>query len=88
MNVIEIFPPAVQTELHDEKHQPDIKDGRHFGMPIKEFTEETWEGLNAGHDQIAVGMVKNWFNGFEQDRQKGFEMMRERMAQNSKQNGN
>ena len=25
IKVIEVFPPAVQTELHDEKHQPDMK---------------------------------------------------------------
>jgi hypothetical protein len=30
--------PAVQTELHDEKHQPDVKNGRAMGMPLDEFT--------------------------------------------------
>lgn len=40
IKVIEIYPPAVQTELHDEKHQPDIKNGRSFGMPLDEFTDE------------------------------------------------
>lgn len=40
IKVIEIFPPAVQTELHDEKHQPDIKNGRFLGMPLAEFTDE------------------------------------------------
>lgn len=40
IKVIEIFPPAVQTELHDEKHQPDIKNGRAMGMPLDEFTNE------------------------------------------------
>ena len=40
IKVIEIFPPAVQTELHDEKHQPDIKDGRSMGMPLDQFTDE------------------------------------------------
>lgn len=39
IQVIEIFPPAVQTELHDEKHQPDIKNGSQIGMPLKDFTE-------------------------------------------------
>lgn len=27
VKVLEIYPPAVQTELHDAKHQPDLKDG-------------------------------------------------------------
>jgi short-subunit dehydrogenase involved in D-alanine esterification of teichoic acids len=40
IKVIEIYPPAVQTELHDEKHQPDIKNGRSIGMPLDEFTNE------------------------------------------------
>lgn len=42
VKVIEILPPAVQTELHDEKHQPDIKNGRQMGMPLDEFIEATW----------------------------------------------
>ena len=28
------------AELHDEKHQPDIKDGGSIGMPLDEFTDE------------------------------------------------
>ena len=28
------------AELHDTKHQPDIKDGGSIGMPLDEFTEE------------------------------------------------
>lgn len=28
------------AELHDEKHQPDIKNGRNIGMPLGDFTEE------------------------------------------------
>lgn len=40
VKVIEILPPAVQTELHDAKHQPDIKDGHKIGMPLADFTDE------------------------------------------------
>lgn len=39
INVVEVYPPAVQTELHDERHQPDIKNGRSMGMPLDEFTQ-------------------------------------------------
>lgn len=39
IKVIEVYPPAVQTELHDERHQPDIKNGRSMGMPLDEFTQ-------------------------------------------------
>ena len=39
IKVIEVYPPAVQTELHDERHQPDIKNGRDIGMPLDDFTQ-------------------------------------------------
>jgi short-subunit dehydrogenase involved in D-alanine esterification of teichoic acids len=40
VKVVELLPPAVQTELHDAKHQPDIKDGAKMGMPLDDFTEQ------------------------------------------------
>ena len=40
IKVVELFPPAVQTELHDEKHQPDIKNGGQIGMPLEEFVQK------------------------------------------------
>jgi short-subunit dehydrogenase involved in D-alanine esterification of teichoic acids len=72
IKIIEIFPPAVQTELHDEKHQPDIKNGRQMGMPLREFTEESWAKLVAGEEQIPVGFAKGMFEGFEKARQGAF----------------
>lgn len=85
IEVIEIFPPAVQTELHDAKHQPDIKNGGAIGMPLNEFTEETYRGLEAGKDQIAVGMSQGAFNTWEQERQKMFHHMVEAMDKMLKQ---
>lgn len=75
IKVIEIFPPAVQTELHDEKHQPDIKNGRQMGMPIDEFTENSWAKLVKGDEQIPVGFVETAFERFEKSRQETFHMM-------------
>ncbi|KAF2706137.1 short-chain dehydrogenase/ reductase-like protein [Pleomassaria siparia CBS 279.74] len=72
IKIIEIFPPAVQTELHDEKHQPDIKNGRSMGMPLDEFTEDSWAKLVKGDDQIPVGFVEKSFEEFEKTRQKTF----------------
>jgi len=57
VKVIELFPPAVQTELHDAKHQPGIKDGRSIGMPIGEFMKTAWEGIVEGKEEIPVGFV-------------------------------
>ncbi|GFF41185.1 uncharacterized oxidoreductase DltE [Aspergillus udagawae] len=83
IKVIEIFPPIVQTELHDPKHQPDMAEtvhGKPFGIPVKEFTKETMEKLLAGDDQIPVGLSNIAFNSWEQQRQQAFrgvvEMMR------------
>lgn len=45
VKVIEVYPPAVQTELHDERHQPDIKDGRQMGMPLADFIQEVSSSL-------------------------------------------
>ncbi|KAJ9641032.1 hypothetical protein H2201_002267 [Coniosporium apollinis] len=85
VKVIEIFPPAVQTELHDAKHQPDIKNGAKIGMPLEQFVEETWAGLDKGEDQIPIGMSKMAFEGFELDRQKAFHKAIEHMAEMMKQ---
>lgn len=75
MKVIEVLPPAVQTELHDAKHQPDIKNGSRFGMPLNQFTEEAWAGLCAGEADVAVGMAKSGYEAFEEERQKVFKGM-------------
>jgi short-subunit dehydrogenase involved in D-alanine esterification of teichoic acids len=83
VKVIEVFPPIVQTELHDPKHQPDMAEtvrGKPFGIPVEEFTKETMAKLLAGEDQIAVGLSNIAFNSWEQQRQQAFrgvvEMMR------------
>jgi short-subunit dehydrogenase involved in D-alanine esterification of teichoic acids len=59
VKVIEILPPAVQTELHDAKHQPDIKDGGKIGMPLKDFIEDAWHSLDLGMEAIPVGRVRD-----------------------------
>lgn len=80
MNVIEIYPPAMQTELHYAKHQPDVKNGHLFGMPLNEFTEEAWVKLSDGDDQISIGSATLAFDGFEKKRQERFQEMRKRIA--------
>ncbi|KAK5195145.1 hypothetical protein LTR99_002615 [Exophiala xenobiotica] len=80
VKVIEVFPPAVQTELHDEKHQPDIQNGGSIGMPLDEFMDEAYAGLVDGQDQIPVGMAKRAFDGFEVKRQEAFAHMLKMMG--------
>ncbi|RDW88389.1 hypothetical protein BP6252_00421 [Coleophoma cylindrospora] len=72
VNVVEIFPPAVQTELHDAKHQPDLKNGHQIGIPLQEFIDSTWTGLVKGDEQIAVGPAKDIFDAVEPTRQRIF----------------
>ncbi|CEJ57323.1 Putative D-alanine transfer protein [Penicillium brasilianum] len=80
VKVLEIYPPAVQTELHDAKHQPDLKDGHLIGMPLQEFVDEVWAGLSKGEDQIAVGSAKDVFNQFEVKRQEIYRQMTEMLS--------
>jgi short-subunit dehydrogenase involved in D-alanine esterification of teichoic acids len=79
VKIIEIFPPAVQTELHNAEQG---KKGESFGMPLKDFTDEAFEGLTSeSNEQVAVQMAKTFmgFNGWEQERQATFQKMAERM---------
>ncbi|KAL8833136.1 MAG: hypothetical protein Q9170_004468 [Blastenia crenularia] len=75
VKVVELFPPAVQTELHDEKHQPDIKNGRQIGMPLDQFINEAYNGLAAGKEEVVVGDAAGWYNAFEPQRQQVFNKM-------------
>lgn len=64
-----------QAELHDAKHQPDIKDGRSIGMPLNEFTDAAWAGLRDGKDSIPVGQTQMGFDALEPARKKIFDHM-------------
>jgi short-subunit dehydrogenase involved in D-alanine esterification of teichoic acids len=75
VRVVEIYPPAVRTELHDTKHQPDLKDGHLIGMPLDDFTDEVWARLQNGEEQIAVGSAQEIFEAFEIKRQGLYEEM-------------
>lgn len=74
VKVVEVFPPAVQTELHDTKHQPDLVNGGEIGMPLAEYIDRMYAGLEKGDDQFAVGPGEAWLadGGFENTRVKMF----------------
>lgn len=81
VKIIELYPPAVQTELHDFEMGDK---GQYVGMPLKDFTEEAYEGLcSESNEQVPVQMVKTFmgFNGWEQERQKTFQKMCESVKQ-------
>jgi short-subunit dehydrogenase involved in D-alanine esterification of teichoic acids len=81
LKVIEVFPPAVQTELHDEKHQPDLKPGlgSKMGMPLAEFIDECSAGLENGDEQIFVGEMTKANLSWEMQRQDAFKQRFEPM---------
>lgn len=85
IKVIELLPPAVQTELHDQKHQPDIENGRQIGIPLEEYIDETWKGLSGGKDSVPVGMAAKGYapDGFETKRQQAFHGMIAQMKKSS-----
>lgn len=71
VRVIELLPPAVQTELHDSKNQPDIKNGGQIGMPLEQWLNTTWHGLLEEKESIPVGSAeKSW--RWEEERYKDF----------------
>nr|XP_036589881.1 short-chain dehydrogenase reductase family [Colletotrichum truncatum]KAF6801886.1 short-chain dehydrogenase reductase family [Colletotrichum truncatum] len=52
--VIEIWAPAVQTEIHDYMGK---ERGRAIGMPVQSFVEEAFEQFLAGAEDVIVGSV-------------------------------
>ncbi|KAK1468389.1 hypothetical protein CMEL01_00156 [Colletotrichum melonis] len=52
--IVEIWPPLVQTELHDYMGK---EKGRSMGMPVDAFTNETYKQLVSGTEHILVGSV-------------------------------
>lgn len=49
-------------------------------MPLDQFTQEAYDGLAAGKEQVPVGMSKQPFDTWEAERQKQFHGMIEAMA--------
>ena len=48
-------------------------------MPLDEFTEEAYQGLAAGKEQVPIGMAAEAFEKFECRRQDQFQAMIEAM---------
>ncbi|KAK1770775.1 short chain dehydrogenase [Phialemonium atrogriseum] len=78
IRVIEIIPPAVQTELHEL--QPDLVAAgqARIGLPLQAFADETWALLAADEelDEVVVTAVRDRFSGIEVEKRKGFELMK------------
>ncbi|RYO79650.1 hypothetical protein DL764_009997 [Monosporascus ibericus] len=75
VRVVEILPPAVQTELHELQEDLRARGHTNFGMPLVEFTDETWDALTKGKEEIPVGMVKDRFVKADDERREMFQQM-------------
>ncbi|KAI1380412.1 NAD(P)-binding protein [Hypoxylon crocopeplum] len=72
IKVVEILPPAVQTELHSQQAEL-VKIGEgNIGIPLAQFTDEAWAGLVKGDEEIPVGMVRDRFDATEEPRRSQF----------------
>jgi hypothetical protein len=65
---------SVPAELHNPQGEAG-KYGPAFGMPRDNFINDMFAGLDAGKDQIPVGMSIPNFEGFEMKRQEAMEKM-------------
>ncbi|KAK3308582.1 uncharacterized protein B0T15DRAFT_111509 [Chaetomium strumarium] len=73
--IIEIWPPAVQTELHDYMG---TERGRAVGMPLAAFVEQAWSQLAAGSEQVTVAADEDYLKLLDHRRTR-FEAMSDLM---------
>lgn len=80
LRVVEILPPAVQTELHALQPELRARGPTDFGMPLAAFVDDAWAGLVRSDEEIPVGTVKErWYQG-EGERRKAFDALVEAMG--------
>ncbi|KAH9898056.1 NAD-P-binding protein [Cubamyces lactineus] len=77
VNVIEILPPLVESELHD--HQGTTSALAKAWMPLDEFTKHAMEGLIRGDPQVAVGTAAKTVSKYEQDKQETVQRLYDKM---------
>jgi len=63
VNVIEIIPPLVESELHDAQGATSVV--QKFWMPLDEYTSITLRGLVKGDAEVAAGTALDNYNLFE-----------------------
>ncbi|KAI3326395.1 short chain dehydrogenase [Xylariaceae sp. AK1471] len=65
IKVIEIVPPAVQTELHELQEDLRAAGQANIGITIEEYMQDCWAGLEHGDEEILVGPIKANFSNLE-----------------------
>ncbi|KAH7311347.1 hypothetical protein B0I35DRAFT_377444 [Stachybotrys elegans] len=78
IRVIEIMPPAVKTELHSLQPELVAAGQADFGLPLDEFTDETWNLLKAkdiSDDEIKVKVLMDRAGEIETSKKEAFHML-------------
>ncbi|KAJ8494617.1 hypothetical protein ONZ51_g2202 [Trametes cubensis] len=78
VNVIEILPPLVESELHD--HQGITPALAKAWMPLDEFTKNAMEGLIRGDPQVAIGTAAKTVSKYEQDKQETVQRLHDQIS--------
>jgi short-subunit dehydrogenase involved in D-alanine esterification of teichoic acids len=77
VRVVEIVPPAVQTELHSQ--QPDLVAAgqAHFGLPLEAYADETWAALTAPEavDEVVCEALRERHGAVEERKREAFAQM-------------
>lgn len=84
IRVVEIMPPAVQTELHTQQSDLVAAGDANFGVPLKDFADETWGLMRSGEDldEIMIAQMKENFGHLDDGKRKLFHNMALRFKRN------
>jgi short-subunit dehydrogenase involved in D-alanine esterification of teichoic acids len=68
INVVEIAPPTVGTELHRERNDPDDnkKENNENALTVEEFTTEVMDKWKTGKEMISAGMGNDIVTSWEE----------------------
>lgn len=78
VRVIDILPPAVQTELHELQPELVAAGQGQIGMPLKAFIDETWAALDRwdeNEDEIMVKEVKQRWGHIDNEKKTAFKQL-------------
>jgi len=77
LRVIEIIPPAVQTELHSQQADLVAAGQANIGVPLVEYADETWAALAGDEvqDEIMFSQARDRWGHIETEKKKGYEAM-------------
>lgn len=82
VRVVEIMPPAVRTELHALQPELVAAGQAHFGMPLADFVDETWAGLerwDPDEVEIMPAQLRQDYGHLDDGKRVAFEQLQARI---------